>query len=94
MATKKTTRSKKKAVVKRSAAAKKTRKVAKKVVKTKATKRTTRPQKRPGSPQTRRMVGEIGKRILAFCKGHTPNEVAEKLESLIINNPAVVNDLI
>lgn len=79
MATKKNTRPKKKAAVKRSAAAKKTRKVAKKVAKTKAAKRTTRPQKRPGSPQTRRMVGEIGKRILTFCKGHTPNEVAEKL---------------
>ena len=79
MAKKKNTRPQRKAAVKKTAAAKKTRKIAKKVVKTKAAKRTTRPQKRPGSPQTRRMVGEIGKRILSFCKGHTPNEVAERL---------------
>lgn len=79
MATKKNTRPNKKAAVKKTAAARKTPKVVKKAVKTKTAKRATRPQKRPGSPQTRRMVGEIGKRILAFCKGHTPNEVAEKL---------------
>jgi hypothetical protein len=71
MATKKKTASSKKAVVKTA--------VAKVAGKTKATKRTTRPQKRPGSPQTRKMVEEIGKRILGFCKGHTPNEVAVKL---------------
>jgi hypothetical protein len=71
MAIKKKTASSKKAVVKTA--------VAKVAGKTKATKRTTRPQKRPGSPQTRKMVEEIGKRILGFCKGHTPNEVAAKL---------------
>jgi hypothetical protein len=71
MATKKKTAPSKNPVVKAA--------VAKVAGKTNATKRTTRPQKRPGSPQTRKMVEEIGKRILAFCKGHTPNEVAVKL---------------
>lgn len=80
MATKKKTVVKKKAAAtKRKAPAMKAKKVAKKAAKQKASKRTIRPQKRPGSPQTRKMVREIGKRILSFCKGQTPNEVAERL---------------
>ncbi|MBN1653614.1 MAG: hypothetical protein JXA30_07540 [Deltaproteobacteria bacterium] len=78
MATIKKTPVKKQATAKK-AVGKRNQGVASKAARGKTAKRTTRPQKRPGSPQTRRMVEDIGKRILTFCKGHTPNEVAAKL---------------
>jgi hypothetical protein len=79
MATKKKTKKDKKK--KKVGAKRKVRKVAKKKKKKAARKAkpARRRQKRAGSPDTRRMVRDIGKRILAQCAGQSPNDVADRL---------------